>query len=430
MATTMTLIAKQTVGSGGAASVTFSNIPDSYTDLKVLTSVRNTSSGNSFQLSFNGSNANFSNTRLYANGSVAVSYAGSDVFVYANTSSQTASTFNNAEIYIPNYRSSNNKTMSIDTVVENNATANEMSLIAGIWSQTSPITSIGFTPYTGTFAEYTEFYLYGISNSQTQNNSVPYASGGDIITTDGTYWYHTFLYSGTFTPLKNLTCDYLVVAGGGGGGSNGGGGGAGGYKTSIGGTALSLIANTAYASQVGSGGPGAANFSYASGTNGTNSIFFNISTMGGGAGSGPGGFANNGGSGGGGGWGSGNSTKGLASPTGQGNNGGDGISNAAGGGGGAGAVGGTGSSGVSGNGGNGLANSISGTSVTYAGGGGGGGGNYGVTAGSGGTGGGGLGGPGGGNATANLGGGGGGGGGNGGFGGNGGSGIIIVRYAV
>ena len=55
-----------------------------------------------------------------------------------------------------------------------------------------------------------------------------------------------------------IPVDYLVVAGGGGGGGRnvGGGGGAGGYRTSIGGTYLTAIANTSYTITVGAGGAG------------------------------------------------------------------------------------------------------------------------------------------------------------------------------
>jgi hypothetical protein len=436
MPTTMNLIAKQTVSSSGAASITFSNIPQTFTDLKLVMSARGSASGTrqNVLIQLNGSGSSFTWLGLYGfNTSVQSNTTSNNFAGNIPNSSNTANTFGTQEIYIPNYTSTNAKSLSIDYAVENNGTDNFLGFDADLWNPgtQAPITSITLSiNSSGNFVEFSDFSLYGISNSSTQNEITPYASGGDIIRTDGTYWYHSFLYSGIFTPLKNLECDYLIVAGGGGGGSNGGGGGAGGYKTSIGGTALSLIANTAYVSQVGSGGPGAVLGSYIRGTNGTNSVFSTINTMGGGAGAGPGGFANNGGSGGGGGWGSGNSAKGLASPTGQGNNGGDGVGTAGGGGGGASAVGGTGASYVSGNGGNGLANSISGTSVTYAGGGGGGGGNYGVTPGSGGTGGGGNGALVGENGTANLGGGAGGGGGDGRAGGNGGSGIIIVRYAV
>ena len=56
MANTYTLIASNTVGSGGAASISFSSIPSTYTDLLVKISTRdNTGSFNDMLLTFNGS---------------------------------------------------------------------------------------------------------------------------------------------------------------------------------------------------------------------------------------------------------------------------------------------------------------------------------------------------------------------------------------
>jgi hypothetical protein len=103
--------------------------------------------------------------------------------------------------------------------------------------------------------QYSTFYLYGVSKLGTTPAIVPYATGGDTIMTDGTYWYHAFTSSGTFTPTKGLSCDVLVVAGGGAGGAEliGGGGGAGGrYCIS----AQSLASGTGYTVTVGAGGAG------------------------------------------------------------------------------------------------------------------------------------------------------------------------------
>jgi hypothetical protein len=439
MATTMNLIAKQTIGAGGAASVTFSSIPQTFTDLKVVCSVRGTyvGPGNSQSISLNGSSANFTGRYLQGAGSGTPSSGTSTQYVGdINAANSTANTFNNSEIYIPNYTSSNNKSISVDSVTENNATTAYATLVAVLWSNTAAINSITLTNDTGTYVEFSEFTLYGISSSSTQNQTTPSAIGGDVITTDGSFWYHTFLYSGTFTPLKNLTCDYLVVAGGGGGGNNGsGGGGAGGYRTSIGGSALSLTAQ-AYATTVGAGGAGKTFVSSGiSGDNGSNSIFSTITSTGGGGGGSNGTTAGAGGSGGGGGGRNpGGGAGGAASPSGQGSAGGTGSSNAspaygAGGGGGSSVVGSPGTSSIGGAGGAGTANSISGTSVTYAGGGGGG--AEGGSGGGAGAAGGGNGGnsSAGGNGTANSGSGAGGAGGAN-TGGNGGSGIIILRYAV
>jgi len=253
--------------------------------------------------------------------------------------------------------------------------------------------------------------------------------GGGVVTSSGGNTIHTFTTSGTLSPLSSLTASYLIVAGGGGGGAeNGGGGGAGGFRT---GSGITLDTNSIYVVTVGAGGNGGVNDQ---GSNGSNSVFLNLTSTGGGGGGKYSGTnaGRDGGSGGGsasaGTAGSGNTPS--TSPS-QGNNGGVGRTGSpyyGGGGGGASAVGTAGTSG--GNGGAGTASSISGSSVTYAGGGGGGS----ISGGS-------SGGAGGGGAgaassskvtgtagTANLGGGGGGGSDANGDGGAGGSGVVIISY--
>ena len=165
MANTYKLITSTTVGSGGSASVTLSNIPQTYSDLRILVSARTSSSGNYFTILPNGSSANGSNKRIYGNGSTIASYSGSEIFSYVGFASQNGNTFGNAEIYIPKYTGSNNKAFSIEAISEHNDTNAEASLIAGLWSSSSAITSIQFTPSTGTFIQNSTFHLYGIKNS-------------------------------------------------------------------------------------------------------------------------------------------------------------------------------------------------------------------------------------------------------------------------
>ena len=449
-----------------AASVVFANIPQTgYTDLKVVVSARGDGTSGAFMCQFNAATTNLSSRVIYGiNGNATGSSTYSDensIWGYTTNSTSTANTFGNAEILIPNYTSSNNKSVSIDAVNETNAADGRQIITAGLWSSSAAITSITLLSKTGSnvgtnFTQYSTFSLYGVAAVGTTPAIAPKASGGNIIDTDGTYWIHTFNTSGTFTPLVPLTCDYLVVAGGGGGGatqtgsSGGGGGGAGGYRTSIGGSPLSL-GTSAVTVTVGAGGAGRSTFG--KGNAGNNSVFDSITSAGGGGGASIGGTSygypvggENGESGGSGGGSAFNFTTFVAgtggagntpstSPS-QGNNGGVGNGSpnnyGTGGGGGAGGVGGNGTSSTGGAGGAGTANSITGSSVTYSGGGGGSTFNGG-TGGTGGSGGGGNGGTG--NAanatagTANTGGGG---------GGNsnlyasaaGGSGVVIIRYAV
>jgi len=445
MANTFKKIQTVTVGAGGSSTIEFTSIPQTYTDLKVVLSVRsdrNSGTQSDFQLRFNSASANYSRRTVQGSGSAATSISGSaesfGSIGVATQDTDTASVFGSSEVYIPNYTSANFKSYSADTVRENNATSGYQGLVAGLWSDTAAITSITFYVESNTqlFKQYSTATLYGVSNVPAAGNAK--ATGG-IITYDDTYVYHTFPWSGTFTPLTSLTADYLVVAGGAGGGNvGGGGGGAGGLRCTVGATggggtlesALSLTA-TAYTVTVGAGGAGAT--TDAKGTNGSNSVFSTITSTGGGGG-GFKGLGNSGATGGSGGGGS-ELNSGGAGTANQGYAGGNGNTTAGaagGGGGGANAVGTNNANNSNGAaGGAGVATSISGTSTTYAGGGGGGG--QSGTGGAGGSGGGGAGGStavNGTSATVNTGGGGGGGGSNTyKNGGAGGSGIVIVRYA-
>jgi hypothetical protein len=433
------LLGEVTLGAS-AASVTFSNIPQTgYTDLKVVCSVRSTDSVNSSDnivLNFNGSTANFSGRALYGTGSAAASLtrAATSTVTWIDVATDTANTFASVEFYIPNYTSANYKSVSSESVQEGNIAAEIAAMGAILWSNTAAITSIALTSANAySFDQYSTFYLYGIAAVGTTPVIAPFASGGDVITNDGTYWIHTFLSSGTFTPAKNLTCDTLVVAGAGGGGRGasssrgGGGGGAGGYRTASG---FSVTSGSTITVTVGAGGAGGVVSPASQPANGNNSVFSTItSTAGGRAG-----YAQTadslqngaaGGSGGGstgdntapGTWTGGAGNLGGYSPV-EGYAGGSNVATSTGGGGGGGATA-TGNDGTNpsgGAGGAGASNSISGSAVTYATGGNGGN-NTGSTSGT--------------NGTANT--GNGGNGGKGGAstnGGNGGSGIVIVRYPM
>jgi hypothetical protein len=172
MANTYQLISSNTVGSGGASSVTFSSIPATYTDLLIKLSVRDarvTLAVADIYFNFNGTGAgtNISGRYLYGNGSSAISttVTGNGELAFGNGNGATASTFGNAEVYIPNYAGSNNKSISSDSVAETNATGGFNLLLAGLWSNSAAITSIAMTPFTSPFAQYSTFYLYGIKNS-------------------------------------------------------------------------------------------------------------------------------------------------------------------------------------------------------------------------------------------------------------------------
>jgi len=424
---TYTPISSQTLSST-ASSVTFSNIPTTYTDL-VLAIGGTFSADISAGIYFNGDiGSNYSTTRMWGNGSAAQS----DKTTSATQVSITTGTGNLLSTYLVNIMNYSNAT-TYKTVV-GKAAQDTISARVGTWRSTNPITSLTIVANGGNFASGTLMTIYGIKAAA----PAPKAIGGDVITTDGTYWYHAFKNTGAFSlaSASSLTADVLVIAGGAGGGQGGaGGGGAGGVSYQ---TGRSLTA-TNYAITVGAGGVSTGSYGYA----GNNSVFDTITSNGGGK---PGNEGETGGAGGSGGGGGGVGLAGASSnqgntggATGYGSAGGNANGYSGGGGGGAGANGASASSVNSGGaGGNGLntwsswaSATATGVSGFYAGGGAGNSNND--TPKAGGSGGGGTGGRYS-NSTAPTAGvintGGGGGGGNFGNDKSGGSGLVIVRYPV
>jgi len=168
MPNTFELIASSTAGSGGVSSFTFSSIPSTYTDLVVKLSVRSVgTSTNAILLRLNGSTS--SGTIQAVEGTGSTAYAWTDANSYAGNipaSSTTANTFASNEVYIPNYAGSTNKSSSVDSVTENNATAAYASLQANLWSNTAAVTSITLAPNgSNNFAEFSTAYLYGVKNA-------------------------------------------------------------------------------------------------------------------------------------------------------------------------------------------------------------------------------------------------------------------------
>ena len=168
MAATFTLISSVTVGSGGAATIEFSSIPATYTDLLIKFS--GNSSAQTPRIRFNNSSSSiYSERLLYGQGSSAASASNTNTTYFdwvALCVNNGANFFGNSEFYIPNYAGSNNKSVSSDSVTEiNSSTGNNLYLDAGLWANNAAITSIQFFFGSGNFLQYTTAYLYGISSS-------------------------------------------------------------------------------------------------------------------------------------------------------------------------------------------------------------------------------------------------------------------------
>ena len=458
-APTYVKIASQTLN-GTSASITFSNIPQGYTDLVIVGTNLLSNRGSSQDLitiTFNGdTGANYSATQIDGTTGGATSTRWTALsaailgFMTDNNATANASLYpSNILVNIQGYSNTSfYKTfLTRYNMVPSTASYSRVGAHAALWRSTAPITSLTFSTYYASYLAGSTFTLYGIKAA-----FVPKATGGDIIVNDGTYWYHAFKTTGAFVPSQALTVASLVVGGGGGGGTTnssyfaGGGGGAGGYVYTA---SSSLTGGSTYPITIGSGGVG---LSVNSPEFGTKSTFNSINGYGGGRGyPGQNSVPNDNLMGSGGGASASQTASSTYLASGQGYKGGDSSGQAGGGGGGAGAAGGTGGAFQGGNGGAGLNTWASwayatgtGSSGYYCGGGGGGNSPYYGTPTTnpttGGAGGGGNGATSGSIANGVPGASGTGSGGGGGsalntlsgysFGGNGGSGLVIVRYAI
>jgi hypothetical protein len=169
MANTHNVIATVTVPGGGAATIGFTSIPATYTDLKLVCSTRDDRGGtqNGVNISINGSTSNFTAKQIQADGSLSTpgSFSIARFTNYNNASASTANSFANSEIYFPNYTSSDYKPFLSDSMQETNSTTAYIFLGAHLWSVGSAITSITLTPDSANFVQYSTATLYGIKNS-------------------------------------------------------------------------------------------------------------------------------------------------------------------------------------------------------------------------------------------------------------------------
>jgi len=153
--------------SGSATGVIFNNIPQTFTDLKIVVSARSTGSGvDALGLLFNGNYSGYTRTNIYGTGSSVASNRSAyrDIGLFNGTST-TANTYASFDIYIPNYTSSNFKQVIVDSVQENNATAANQTMTAYLLSSTAAITRLELDSSSAgvPFATNSTFTLYGIT---------------------------------------------------------------------------------------------------------------------------------------------------------------------------------------------------------------------------------------------------------------------------
>ena len=177
----MELIETVTVGSGGQASITFSSIAADWTDLYIVVSGKSTytaSPRDAIKLQFNGVTSGYSYVYLEGTGSDAdgakLSSQSQILITHALSTnfSGLGNLFGSANIYISDYRSSNNKSVSSDQTAIRNSTDSHSAIQASLSTVTSPITSIYLSPENGDFTQYSTASLYGIASGSDGTTTV------------------------------------------------------------------------------------------------------------------------------------------------------------------------------------------------------------------------------------------------------------------
>jgi hypothetical protein len=160
-------IATTTVGGGGAASITFSSIPQTYTHLQIRF-MGVASSATDYTMRFNSdSGTNYRGHYLYGDGSSALS---GQTFGGATTrldllfnGSSTVNGIMVCDILDYTNTSKNTTTRGIGGYDTNGA--GQAVMLSGLWVNTAAITNITITPDSGTFSQYTSAALYGIKGN-------------------------------------------------------------------------------------------------------------------------------------------------------------------------------------------------------------------------------------------------------------------------
>ena len=163
MPKTYTPIATQTHPGGGGV-ITFSSIPQTYTDLILIMNTGIAGSGGSMYVRMNGdSGANYSQTTMRGSGSAATSFRYSGSLIYLDYYGPTLnSASSNYVIQLNNY---SNTTTNKTVLVRTNATTGSGTGVeahVGLWRSTAAITSLLIGPTGGNIFGGSTFTLYGI----------------------------------------------------------------------------------------------------------------------------------------------------------------------------------------------------------------------------------------------------------------------------
>ena len=159
-------IATTTVGAGGAANISFSSIPQTYTHLQIRFIARTNRSATSdlLNISLNGS-ATTTGHYLFGNGSTVFSGVLNSFVGWGSSNSTTSNAFGTGIIDILDYANTNkNRVVRTLSGWEGNGDG-EIALTSVLQTSTSAVSSLTITPNTGSFTQYSQFALFGIKGA-------------------------------------------------------------------------------------------------------------------------------------------------------------------------------------------------------------------------------------------------------------------------
>ena len=156
---TMTPIATNTLAAT-ASSVTFSSVPQGYTDLVLITSCSSSTNWDAYIRFNSDSGSNYSYTVLYGTGSAAGSYRASDTGILQDFQASVNTEISNRITQVMNYSNTTTYKTLLNRANRSNAGTDA---IVGLWRNTAAITTLEITSRgANTFAAGSTFTLYGI----------------------------------------------------------------------------------------------------------------------------------------------------------------------------------------------------------------------------------------------------------------------------
>jgi hypothetical protein len=174
MPSTYKLLASATPS--GVYSVTFSDIPQTYTDLSIRLNIRSSSAAHLEQPEARLNN--YGGFPTYSGKTLGANTNGSSTNIFGSTDSMntiycgnipaasaTANIFSNTELYISDYSSPNRKMISVVATSEENANNRGSLQVKGVsWAGSVAVTAFYIT-MSGTFVSGSIIDIYGIKNS-------------------------------------------------------------------------------------------------------------------------------------------------------------------------------------------------------------------------------------------------------------------------